>query len=415
MRVLHVVKTADGALWAANQAAELVRRGVEVHVALPHADGRAVPYWVRARVRIHTVDLDFPIRGPWKLPAICRAARRLVADIHPDLVHSHFFGTTMVLRQALKGHFSGPVIFQVAGPLHLEHAPYRALDLQSAGPNDYWIASSRCILARYLGAGISRKRVFLSYHGGSSSDVSERRTNFLRSRLGISDQELVVGNINFMYPPKRFLGQTVGVKCHEDVIDALSIVTRDRPDVTGVFVGETFGGATWYEANLRARAWNKAGAKVRFAGYLSPVEIASAWPDFDVAVHVPLSENCGGVLEPLLAGVPTIAGRVGGLPELVIEGVTGKTVPKRNPIALAQAINEVLSDLPRYRELAQTGSRLARAMFDVSRTGAEIHAIYRSILDPECERPAEFASADFAVHLSKSSLSLSGGLQLPYA
>src|ERR1039458_8565691 len=320
MRVLHVVKTADGAWWAANQVGELVRRGVEVHVALPNPNGRALPYCVRAGAQIHVVDLDFPAKAPWKLPSVCHAARQLVAKLQPDVIHSHFFGTTIVLRRALLGHFSGPIVFQVAGPLHLEHGLYRVWDTRSAGPNDYWIASSRCILAHYLDAGLSRDKLFLSYHGGSGSEVGQERTNFLRSRLGIGDREFVVGNINFMYPPKRFLGHAVGLKCHEDVIDALSIVTRNRPDVVGVFVGEPPRGAAWYEAKLRARALSKAGDRVRFAGYLSPAEIGSAWADFDVAVHVPLSENCGGVLEPLLAGIPTVAGLIGGLPELVIEG-----------------------------------------------------------------------------------------------
>jgi glycosyltransferase involved in cell wall biosynthesis len=337
---------------------------------------------------------------------VCRAALQLVAALQPDLIHSHFFGTTMVLRRALRRHFSGPIVFQVAGPLHLEHGFYRAWDIRSAGLNDCWIASSRYILARYLDAGVSRDKVFLSYHGGSSSEVGQKRTNFLRCKLGIGDREFVVGNINFMYPPKRFLGQAVGLKCHEDVIDALSIVTRNRPDVVGVFVGEPPPGAAWYEAKLRARALSKAGDRVRFAGYLSPVEIASAWPDFDVAVHVPLSENCGGVLEPLLAGIPTIAGFVGGLPELVVEGVTGKTVPTRNPVALACAVNEVLSDLLRYRKLAQAGRRLVRTMFDISRTGGEIYAIYRHLLDQACERPAEFRSADFAVRFAEARSSL---------
>jgi glycosyltransferase involved in cell wall biosynthesis len=403
MRVLHVVKTSDGAWWAANQAAELVRRGVEVHVALPSANGRALPYWVRAAAHIHAVDLDFPAKAPWKLPSVCRAARQLVAALQPDLIHSHFFGTTMVLRPALRGQFTGPIVFQVAGPLHLEHAVYRAWDIRSAGPNDYWIASSRCILTRYLDAGVSRRRLFLSYHGASSSELRQERTNFLRSKLGISDGEFVVGNINFMYPPKRFLGQTVGLKCHEDVIDALSIVTRSRPDVVGVLVGEPFPGAAWYEAKLRARARRKAGDRIRLPGYLAPAEVADSWADFDCAVHVPLSENCGGVVEPLLAGVPTVAGLVGGLQELVIEGVTGKTVPIRNPAALARAINEVLCDLPRYRELAQAGRRLVRTMFDVSRTAGEIHAIYRHLLDPACERPAEFSSAEFALRLAEDS------------
>jgi glycosyltransferase involved in cell wall biosynthesis len=304
----------------------------------------------------------------------------------------------MVLRRALHGRFDGPIVFQVAGPLHLEHAAYRAWDIRSAGQGDYWIASSRCIVARYLAAGVSSSRVFLSYHGGSSSAVSQKRTNSLRSKLGIGDSQLVVGNINFMYPPKRFLGQSVGIKCHEDVIDALSIVTRARPDVVGVIVGAPFSGASWYEAKLRARARSKAGDKLHFTGYMSPDEVASAWSDFDLAVHVPLSENCGGVLEPLLAGIPTIAGRVGGLAELVIDGVTGKTVPTRNPAALAQAIGEVLSDLPRYREMARNGRKLAQAMFDISRTGGEIYAVYRSLLDPAFSRPPEFASTDFALH-----------------
>jgi len=405
MRALHVVKTADGAWWAANQAAELQKLGVEVHVALPCSLGRAVPYWERAGARIHVVDLDLPAKAPWRLPAVCRAARQLVASVRPDVVHSHFFGTTMVLRHSLSGNFVGPIVFQVAGPLHLEHGVYRAWDILSAGPNDYWIASSRCILARYLRAGASRDRLFLSYHGGSSSEVGSERTNFLRSKLGIGDRELVVGNINFMYPPKRYLGHSVGLKCHEDVIDALAMVTRDRRDVVGVFVGEPPRGAAWYDARLRARAMAKAGDRLRFAGYLSPSEIASAWADFDIAVHVPLSENCGGVLEPLLAGIPTVAGSVGGLPELVIDGTTGKTVPTRNPAALARAIHQVASDLPRYRDLASVGQRLVRTMFDVSRTGAEVHAIYRHLLHSGCQRPPEFDSLDFTARIAQGMLS----------
>jgi len=405
MRVLHVVKTSDGAWWAANQAAELVRQGVEVHVALPREEGRAIPYWERAGAHIHVADLDFPARAPWKHSAVCRAARQIVASICPDVIHSHFFGTTMVLRHALRGRFAGPIVFQVAGPLHLEHSLYRAWDISSAGPNDYWIASSRCILSRYLDAGVSRDKLFLSYHGGSSSNIGQTRTNLLRSRLGIGDQEIMIGNINFMYPPKWFLGQAVGLKCHEDVIDALSIVTRNRSNVNGVLVGEPPSNAAWYGEKLRARAFRTAGNKIRFAGYLSPVEISASWADFDVAVHVPLSENCGGVLEPLLAGVPTIAGRIGGLPELVVEGITGKTVPIRNLKALVYAIDEVLSDLPKYRKLAQVGRSLVRTMFDVSRTAGEIHTIYLHLLNPAYERPAEFQSKDFAARLCEDASS----------
>jgi glycosyltransferase involved in cell wall biosynthesis len=400
LKVLHIVKTSDGAFWAANQAAELVRHGIEVHVALPAEQGRCVGYWERAGAIIHVAGLDFFVKRPWKLGSICENARRLVAAIKPDIIHSHFFGKTVLLRHALSGKFSGPIIFQVAGPLHLEHKLFRQWDLMSAESNSYWVASSRCILEHYVKAGVPRDKVYLSYHGGSSSEIAQQRTNALRSKLGIGKDEIVIGNINFMYPPKWFLGQTVGLKCHEDVIDALSIVARDRPDVVGILVGEAAYNAKWYEAKLKTRANRKAGSRIHFTGYMSPTDIAAAWADFDVAVHVPLSENCGGVLEPLLAGIPTIAGKVGGLPELVIEGVTGKTVPSRNPKALACAIHETLADLPRSRELAQTGRELVHTMFDVTRTAAEIDTIYRYLLDRRCELPSEFWSEDFVARHS---------------
>jgi glycosyltransferase involved in cell wall biosynthesis len=408
MRVLHVVKTSDGAWWAANQARELVRRGVEVHVALPFAEGRALPYWRNAGVQIHIVDLDFPVGAIWRLPSIQQAARRLVDRVKPDVIHSHFFGTTIVLRRALRRVFSGPIVFQVAGPLHLEHGLYRGWDLRSAGPNDYWIASSRCILKHYLDSGLPREKVFLSYHGGSASNVGQQRTNAVRNKLGISPETLVVGNVSFMYPPKRFLGQTIGVKCHEDMIDALATVTRSRSDVVGVFVGEAFFNAHWYQERLRARAAEKAGDRLRFTGYMSQAEIAAGWQDFDLAVHVPLSENCGGVLEPLLAGIPVIGGQVGGIPELVMDGLTGKLVESRNPSALADAVREVLSELPRYRQLAATGRNLVRTMFDVSRTAGEVYEIYNHLVDNSVRRPIEFDSINAARALNAGTLDRRG-------
>ncbi len=49
----------------------------------------------------------------------------------------------------------------------------------SARQNDYWIASSQCILTRYRPQEFSRKRVFLSYKRGSTSEIGHERTYFL--------------------------------------------------------------------------------------------------------------------------------------------------------------------------------------------------------------------------------------------
>jgi glycosyltransferase involved in cell wall biosynthesis len=393
MRVLHVVKTSDGAVWAAREAAELVRSGVDVHVAVPSLRGAAMEEWRRSGAKLHVCDLDLPARTPWRMPAAVRAARGLVDAVAPDLIHTHFVGNTLLLRQALGKRHPIPRVFQVPGPLHLEHRFFRRADLASAGPRDFWVGTSRYINDLYAGGGAPAHRVFLSYHGGSASSPALARTGSLRRRLGIPDGVYVVGNANYMYPPRRYLGQKTGIKCHEQVIDALAIVLERRSDVAGVLIGGVFGKGSWYEERLRERALSAGRGRIRMPGYMNGAEIGAAWADFDCAVHIPLSENCGGVLEPMLAGVPTIAARVGGLPELVRDGATGRTVRGADPAELAEAILEVLDRPGGYRALAANGQALVRAMFDVRRTAGEVLRVYRHILNPACPPPPAFDGA----------------------
>jgi glycosyltransferase involved in cell wall biosynthesis len=402
MRILHVVKTSDGASWAANQAAVLSKLGVDVHIALPNSTGRTVDAWRQSGATIHIADLSLPVRQPAQFSTVARNAVRLVDEVQPDLIHSHFVTTTITLRLALGRHHKVPRVFQVAGPLHLEHWHALRLDLVTAGEPDYWIGSSRCITEHYRRAGVSASRLFLSYYGIKVENYFAERQFYLHKRLNLDPETIVVGNINFMYPPKYLLGQRVGLKCHEDVIDALGIVTARSSGVKGVLIGGVFGKRRSYEDRLRKRASRIADNRVMLPGLFSSPEVAQSWPDFDCAVHVPLSENCGGVLEPLLAGVPVVASSVGGIPEVVIEGVTGRLVPMRDPKRLASVVLEVLADLGRYRDLALTGQELVRQMFDVNRTGREVHEAYRSILHGAV-RPFEFDSRDYLSTLRSAS------------
>jgi glycosyltransferase involved in cell wall biosynthesis len=318
--------------------------------------------------------------------------RQLVSEISPDIIHSHFVGTTLTLRYALGRNHPLPRIFQVAGPLHLEHALYRRLELSSAGRNDYWICSSKCIRHLLQQHGVPSSKLFLSYYGWPVSEYAQQRTNVLRDKLGIGRHELVIGNISWLYKPKYYLGQTVGLKCHEDLIDALSIVIRKRRDAVGVLLGGAFAGAQRYEDRMRARARIAGGDRIKMPGFLDHSIVRKAWPDFDCAIHVPLSENCGGVLEPLLAGIPTIASNVGGLPEIVIQGVTGRLVPPRRPEQLAEAVLEVLDNIDYFRMLALTGQALARKMFDIQRTSQEVYGIYEYLLNHAAVPPQSYDS-----------------------
>lgn len=397
MRILHAVKTVDGARWAVDQVRELVARGFDVHVALPTLSGRFLREWEETGATLHAQPMDLPVAVPWRLTFLLEQVRRLVDRVKPDLIHSHFFGTTLVLRIALGRDHAVPRVFQVPGPLHLEHAFFRRWELSSAGANDSWIASSRHVESLYRTAGIAADRIFLSYYGNRLQPPLPRQGR-LRENLGIAADSLVVGNINYIYRPKWFLGQTRGLKRHEDVIDALARVCAQRRDVTGLLVGSEWGGGHGYEDRLRRRAAAAGAGRIIMPGHLAPEDVPGAWSDFDLAVHVPSSENCGGVVEPLLAGVPVIAARVGGLPEVVIEGLTGQLVAPGDVAALAAAIEAALDRIEDHRAMAHRGSRLVATMFDVARTAGEVAAIYLCIAGSG-PRPQPFDPRAFAESL----------------
>jgi glycosyltransferase involved in cell wall biosynthesis len=269
------------------------------------------------------------------------------------------------------------------------------LELSTATAEDYWIATSRAILAHYLSAGISGERVFLSYAGTENKRFRGQRRGQLRRQLGLSDSEFLVGNISYVYPPRWYFMQRVGLKCHEDLIDGISLAAEKDRSIRGVLIGGPWGKGSTYFEKVRRYARKRSRNAVIMPGAFNQEEVASAIWDFDCAAHVPMSENCGGVVEPLLCGIPTIASRIGGLVEVVMDGSTGVTVPVGDPSALSKAILFVRNQYSAMCHQAHVGRMLVQTMFDVNRTAAEVENIYRYVLGQRASMPEEFNSQKF--------------------
>ena len=68
-------------------------------------------------------------------------------------------------------------------------------------------------------------------------------------------------------------------------------------------------------------------------------------------------------LEAMASALPVVGARVGGIPEMIVEGDTGLLVPARDPQALADAIESVVRDPVRARAMGDAGRRRARILF----------------------------------------------------
>jgi glycosyltransferase involved in cell wall biosynthesis len=86
------------------------------------------------------------------------------------------------------------------------------------------------------------------------------------------------------------------------------------------------------------------------------------------------------ILQALALGTPVVGTTVGGTPEVVRDGVTGRLVPPADVDALAAAILDLLHDLTSARAMARAGQALVRERYTVDATMARTTAIYAELL-----------------------------------
>ncbi|HLN65169.1 MAG TPA: glycosyltransferase family 4 protein [Symbiobacteriaceae bacterium] len=88
------------------------------------------------------------------------------------------------------------------------------------------------------------------------------------------------------------------------------------------------------------------------------------------------------VVEAMAAGRPVVATRVGGVPEVVVDGETGLLVPPEDPGALAAAIRRLLRDPALAQRMGQAGRRRAGELFSDRRMAEQTAAMYEELIGP---------------------------------
>ncbi|MGE5433564.1 MAG: glycosyltransferase, partial [Candidatus Doudnabacteria bacterium] len=155
-------------------------------------------------------------------------------------------------------------------------------------------------------------------------------------------------------------------------VDAAALART--PGARFALVGE---GPLRAEVAARAEARGLAG-RLALAGFRD--DVPAILPDLDALVVTSRAEGLGSVvLEAFASGVPVVATRAGGLPELVVDGETGLLADPGDAGGIAAAIDRILSDSALRARLVENGRSAARARSAPALAAATL-AIYREIL-----------------------------------
>ena len=120
--------------------------------------------------------------------------------------------------------------------------------------------------------------------------------------------------------------------------------------------------------------------KVTCLGAMCHPELANNLRRAALLVTPSLFETFGmPVVEAMATGLPVVASRVGGLPELVVDEETGLLVDSDNPVALAQAMLRLLNDLTSSESMGKAGRLRAEQFFAWERTVAKLQSVYAAL------------------------------------
>lgn len=373
--------------WVVNLAAALSRRTeIELHIVTVCPFVRRPKAFGMGDVAFHVLPSGVPFsdRGyPWYLPldVACgfrgdrRRLVRAIEDIAPDIVHA--FGT------------EGPYALAAldSSRPHMIHIQGVVAECRKAEPSLRLRLAERCeTRAIRQGKWFSCRTAF-----DAGYVLSLNRTAWIANI-----QEAVHETFFHVHWDPRddnsllFVGAMKRRKGIEDLLTAVHLLKRQSRLVHLRMVGS---GTARYQTLLRRRC-RQLGIYdcVQFLGHRSSEEIARLHEQSQAFVLPSHAENSpNSVAEAMVAGVPVIASRVGGIPSMIRHLENGVLVEPKNPAALAQAIDRLLGDAAMRKRLSANARSVARVRHDAESIVRDTVAAYEQIACVHVAQPRQAA------------------------
>jgi glycosyltransferase involved in cell wall biosynthesis len=364
-RVLHVAKG-------------LLERGYEVAVAIPHGGGIG-RYLHEAGVPVEEVMFvrmkksRNPLYYLWWLIAIpitMWEVARIIRKRNIDIVYTNQISQ---MQPAL------------AAKLKKRKVVWHLIDLHVPVLMDWIFFPLVCVLSDVIVSSCQyrieqlrnrrlKPRGLIVLHAPVDTNVFRPSSSgVLRSELGIGSDTLLVGmacNINYNKGLEYFL-------------EAAAEIRKHRPDTKFVIIGGPIKTQMqYYQHILDYRASLGLENHVTITGYRD--DMPKALADLNIVMFPTLTEASPlAILEAMSCRLPVVVSRVGGVPEIVVDGKTGCLVNPRDSRAFADAVIELIQSPDKMTAMGKAARVRVVKEFDIQVTLDRVEAVIREALKPK--------------------------------
>jgi glycosyltransferase involved in cell wall biosynthesis len=306
--------------------------------------------------------IEVPLKGsPLKLFKSHNVLRRYILANPVHVLHTHYRRATIVAR-ALQYHRKLPILYSV----HLSH-------ITIAGPRR-WLSDfgdhTHCAATEakfwlVQEARVPAKKITYIPHGIDPAKwprADEATRLAARQKLGLQPDDRVALYVGRLDTPKN----------ERWVIDVAEQARHTIPNLKILMAGDGP-----HESQVRKRiAADNLGDRVMLLGHCNPL---TAYQAADALLLPSAREGFSLVCaEAMSVGVPVLRTRTSGTRELIIEDVTGRSVPINRDQFIAEAV-DFLSDLPALRKMGAAASEHVRTNFTFDLQLARTIDLYRSL------------------------------------
>jgi glycosyltransferase involved in cell wall biosynthesis len=243
---------------------------------------------------------------------------------------------------------------------------------------DCIVVNAEAVRQWLIDEGYQRRKIVVIRNGVDLSRFQKRGDGLrLREELGVPPGAPIAAVVSRLHEKKGL----------DDFLVAAARIAARHPDARFLIVGDRLrvkDGAVVkddaYSGGLARLARHLGIAdRVVFTGFR--LDIPDLLQEVSVAVLPSLSEGLSNfLLESMAAGVPVVTTRVGGSPEVVVDGETGFLVPASDPETLARAIDTLFSDPDLALRMGQAGRRRMAERFSLEAMTRATERLYRSVL-----------------------------------
>lgn len=390
LRVIARLNMGGPALHVAYLTAGLAPRGYETTlVAGELARGEESMSFVAEELGVPVIALQqlhrevAPIRDTVATIRLASLIRRL----QPHIVHTHTAKAGAVGRVAalvaqvqprpiIVHTFHGHVLRGYFGPLR--SLAFRLLERRLAAVSDALVAVSPQVRDDLAALGVAPRERFAVVRLGIELDERVRAEADARERfrrlIGLPADRFVVG----------WIGRMTGVKRIDDVLVAFTRLRERGIDAALCLVGD---GPDREQVERRAYELGIA----RHCFYLGYQEEVAPWyAAFDAFVLPSANEGTPvSAMEALAAGCPVVATRVGGVPDVVRDGVDGFLVEPSDVEGLVERLAELASSPETRKRMGEAGRERVLPRYAVDRLVDDVDRLYRSLLASRLAQDAE--------------------------